>query len=86
MSNTKLLTHDCKIALAIAQLWATHIKPHMTQTEFAKKYGFKQTFISQVFNFHSAASHAFICSVAKELSCQPIDIDPLFNDPSRFRK
>lgn len=86
MSTKKLNTHDCKIALVIAQLWATHIKPNMTQTEFAKKYGFKQTFISHVFNFHSAASHGFICSVARELSCQPIDIDPLFNDPSRFRK
>ena len=86
MSNTKLHTHDCKIALVITQLWATHIKPNMTQTAFAHKYGFEQNFISQVFNFHSAASHAFICSVAKELSIQPIDIDPLFNDPSRFRK
>ena len=86
MNNTKLNTHDCKIAVTITRLWMSQIKPSMTQTAFAQKYGFEQNFISQVFNFHSAARHAFICSVAKELSCQPIDIDPLFNDPSRFRK
>lgn len=86
MSSTKLNTHDCKIAAAITRLWTSQIKPNMTQTAFARKYGFKQTFISQVFNFHSAASHALICAFAKELAIQPIDIDPLFNDPSRFRK
>ena len=86
MSNTKLTTQDCKIAVTITRLWTSQIKSNMTQTAFARKYGFEQNFVSQVFNFHSAASHALICAFAKELSIQPIDIDPSFNEPSRFRK
>jgi hypothetical protein len=86
MSNIKLHTHDCKIALALKKLWDTHINPTTTQTDFAKRYGFTQNFISQVFHFLSRATHSLICAFAKELAIQPIDIDPLFNDPSRFRK
>ena len=86
MSSTKLTPHDARVAVAIKGLWGARIKATTTQKAFAQKYGFEQNFISQVFNFHSSASHAFICALAKELSCQPIDIDPLFNEPSRFRK
>ena len=86
MSNLKLNPHDARIAVTLQKLWDTHLKPIMTQGDFAQKYCFEQNFISQVFNFHSAASHAVICAFAKELSLEPIDIDPLFNDPSRFRK
>ena len=86
MSDIKLHSHDARIAVAIKKLWDTHIKPTTTQTDFAKRYGFEQNFLSQVFHFRSRATHSLICAFAKELAIQPIDIDPLFNDPSRFRK
>jgi transcriptional regulator with XRE-family HTH domain len=68
MSNVKLTTHDARVAVAIKGLWGARIKATTTQKAFAQKYGFEQNFISQVFNFHSSASHAFICALAKELS------------------
>jgi hypothetical protein len=86
MSNIKLNPHDARIAVSLQKLWDAHLKPIMTQEYLAQKYDFEQNFISQVFHFHCKATHALICVFAKELSIQPIDIDPLFNDPSRFRK
>ena len=49
MSDIKLHSHDARIAVAIKKLWDTHIKPTTTQTDFAKRYGFEQNFLSQVF-------------------------------------
>ena len=86
MGNTKLTTHDARIAVSLKNLWDRQIRPTMTQTQFAQKYGFQQNFISQVFHFRTSASHALICAFAKELSTQPVVIDSLFNEPSRFRK
>ena len=86
MANIILHPHDARIAVAIKKLWDTHIKPTTTQNDFAKRYGFEQNFISQVFHFRSRATHALICAIAKELSIQPLEIDPSFNEPNRFRK
>ena len=86
MGNIKLTTHDARIAASLKKLWDRQIRPTMTQTQFAQKYGFQQNFISQVFLFRASASHALICAFAKELSTQPVAIDSLFNEPSRFRK
>ena len=86
MDRIKLSTHDISIAVSLKNLWDRQIRPTMTQTQFAQKYGFTQNFISQVFNYHTRASHAVICAFAKELSSQPVAIDSLFNEPGRFRK
>jgi hypothetical protein len=86
MGKIKLTRHDVRIAVSLKNLWDRQIRPTMTQTQFAQKYGFTQNFISQVFNYHTRASHAVICAFAKELSSQPVAIDSLFNEPGRFRK
>ena len=86
MDRIKLSTHDISIAVLLKNLWDRQIRPTMTQTQFAQKYGFTQNFISQVFNYHTRASHSVICAFAKELSSQPVAIDSLFNEPGRFRK
>ena len=85
MTYIKLTEHDARIAVTLKNLWDTRINPTMTQIQFAERYNFTQNFISQVFHFRSTATHSFICAFAKELALEPIDIDPLFNEPSRFR-
>ena len=87
MSSVKLTPHDARIAVAIKSLWDTEIQPRgTTQVDFGKKYGFEQSFISNVMLFRSAATHAIICAIAKEMGVEPLKIDPLFNEPNRFRR
>jgi hypothetical protein len=84
--KSKLTMHDKQIAIHLKDLWDNIINPTITQKAFGKKYSYEQNVVSQIINFRMKPSHSVICAFAQELSCNPIDIDPRFNEPNRFRK
>ena len=87
MSSLKFSDYDGEIAAKLKLLWMEHSRfIDLNQESFAAKYDFSQGFVSHVLTKRTVVTHAFICAFAKELSVSPLEIDPRFHEPSRFRR
>jgi hypothetical protein len=87
MSGPNFSDCDREIAAKLRKLWMEHpCFIDLTQGSFAAKYDFSQSFISHILTKRTRLTHAVICAFAKELSVSPLELDPLFHEPSRFRR